>query len=484
MLFNSYIFILLFLPLCLCGWYGLNRIRLYAVAQLFLLAMSLWFYGYFNPSYLPIIILSIIFNYSASQLMKKTSNHKMKRAQMIFSVLVNIGCLFYYKYFDFFISNVNALFSKDYTLLNLILPLGISFFTFQQISYVVDAYRGEIENCNFLEYACFVTYFPQLIAGPIVTHDELIPQFMDQSKKVICWNNMAKGCYIFVLGLAKKVLIADRFGQIANFGFGNIPELNLISGILVILAYTFQVYFDFSGYCDMAVGLGKMMNIELPVNFDSPYKALTITEFWNRWHKTLTRFFTKYVYIPLGGNRKGTLRTYINIMIVYLVSGLWHGANWTFIVWGILHGLFSVFTRYKKDYFEKLHPVCSWMILFLFLNLTWTIFRADTLRDVYLLMKQMCYLPFGQAAPEILSVFGSDTVVTLLKIPNYYAEFSMMVLLMVYMAALFVVLGTPNAYERMQKMKFGVLQALITSVLLIVSIFSLSGVSTFLYFNF
>ena len=214
MLFNSYIFILLFLPLCLCGWYGLNRIRLYAVAQLFLLAMSLWFYGYFNPSYLPIIILSIIFNYSASQLMKKTSNHKMKKVQMIFSVLVNIGCLFYYKYFDFFISNVNALFSKDYTLLNLILPLGISFFTFQQISYVVDAYRGEIEKCNFLEYACFVTYFPQLIAGPIVTHDELIPQFMDQSKKVICWNNMAKGCYIFVLGLAKKVLIETGSGKL------------------------------------------------------------------------------------------------------------------------------------------------------------------------------------------------------------------------------------------------------------------------------
>ena len=197
-------------------------------------------------------------------------------------------------------------------------------------------------------YASFVTFFPQLIAGPIVTHDELIPQFIDEKKKRINWDNIAKGIYIFTIGMFKKVILADTFGNAVNWGFQNIAELDTSNALIVMLAYTMQIYFDFSGYCDMALGIGKMLNIELPLNFNSPYKALRITEFWDRWHITLTRFLTKYVYIPLGGNRRGRLRTYFNILIVFLISGIWHGANWTFILWGGVHGVFVILTRHFK----------------------------------------------------------------------------------------------------------------------------------------
>lgn len=375
MLFNSYIFILVFLPLCLIGYFGLNHLKRYRLAQAFLLGMSLWFYGYFNPSYLAIILVSIVINYLFTYAMGKTSLPWLRKLEVTAAVLLNLGILFYFKYFDFFLMNLNRIFHTDFVLQNILLPLGISFFTFQQVSYVVDAYRGEVSQYNFLQYASFVAYFPQLIAGPIVTHDELIPQFMDLSKKHFQWENFSRGLFMFTLGLGKKVLIADVFGVAANWGFSNVQILDTTNTLFTSLAYTIQIYFDFSGYCDMAIGIGQMMNIDLPVNFDSPYKALTITEFWHRWHKTLTRFFTKYIYIPLGGNRKGNMRTYLHIMIVYLASGIWHGANYTFIIWGILHGLFSVITRRCKKFFEKMHPALSWLITFTFVNLTWVLFR-------------------------------------------------------------------------------------------------------------
>ena len=237
---------------------------------------------------------------------------------MIFAVAVNLGIIGYFKYMDFFIENVNAVAGTDWPLKHIMLPLGISFFTFQQISFIVDTYRGQVPRYDFLTYACYVTFFPQLVAGPIVTHDELVPQLLDTSKKKIDWDNMAKGFYIFAMGLGKKVLIADVFGGAVNLGYGNIATLQATNAIVVMFAYSIQLYFDFSGYCDMAIGLGKMLNIDLPLNFDSPYKSLNLADFWNRWHMTLGRFFTRYVYIPLGGNRKGNMRTYFNIFIVFL----------------------------------------------------------------------------------------------------------------------------------------------------------------------
>ena len=389
MLFNSYIFVLAFLPIVLIGYFGLNHFHQYSAAKVFLILASLFFYGYFNWWYLLIIVSSVGLNYLFSRVMLREKTGKaLRRITFSIALTLNIGSLFFFKYYDFFVSNVNALFKTDWALLHIMLPLGISFFTFQQLSYVIDSYKRDknIIRYNFFDYALFVTYFPQLIAGPIVTHDEMVPQFADIRKKKFDSDNFAAGLYGFALGLGKKVIIADSFGLFVDAAFADVSKLGTVNALLVMLAYTFQIYFDFSGYCDMATGIGKMMNIDITMNFNSPYKAININDFWKRWHITLTRFFTRYVYIPLGGNRKGTVRTYVNIMIVFLVSGIWHGANWTFIVWGLLHGVAQVLTRildkttgiYSKHN-SKIINVISWVFTFAFVNLAWVIFRADSL---------------------------------------------------------------------------------------------------------
>ena len=487
MLFNSYIFVLCFLPLCLTGYFGLNHRKHYTLAQAFLLAMSLWFYAYFNLSYLWIILSSIIVNYLFTLVMNRTKAPAWRKLELIAAVLLNLGILFYFKYFDFFLMNLNRFAHTDFNLRNILLPLGISFFTFQQVSYVVDAYRGEVKRYNFLQYASFVAYFPQLIAGPIVTHDELIPQFMDESKKQFNWDNFAKGLYMFAMGLAKKVLIADLFAGAANWGFANVQILDTTNAVLASLAYTIQIYFDFSGYCDMAIGIGQMMNLELPVNFDSPYKSLTIGEFWRRWHKTLTRFFTRYLYIPLGGNRKGVLRTYLNIMIVYTVSGIWHGANYTFIAWGILQGILCVANRYWDKQISKLHPALCWLVTFALVNLSWTLFRADSIGDALIFVKRFLWLDLGPVNTQLAESFLLPEIRFVLNnVPSltYLLYDPQPLLPPFYMGAMALALGVSNAHEHMDTFEPTPCRLLFTAVLLAVCILSFGSVSTFLYFNF
>ena len=320
-----------------------------------------------------------------------------------------------------------------------------------------------------------------------MTHDELIPQFQDLKKKQWNWDNLAKGIFMFSLGLGKKVLIADTFGVAANWGFQDFYSLDSTNAILVILAYTIQIYFDFSGYCDMAIGIGKMMNLDLPVNFDSPYKAFTITEFWQRWHKTLTRFFTKYVYIPLGGNRKGQIRTYINTMIVFLVSGLWHGASWAFVLWGGLHGAFYCITRWKKDWFRSLHPVLSWLMTFGFLNITWIFFRTENIYIALIIIKQILTLQLGPVAPQILEAFQLPELqrliscIPFLDILNTHPG---LLIWICYGGCLPLILSGKNTYQRMCNFRPTLGSMLISAGLLLWCIFSFSGISTFLYFNF
>lgn len=487
MLFNSYVFILVFFPLCLIGYFGLNRFRKYTLSQAFLLVMSLWFYGYFHPGYLLIILSSILVNFLFTKLMDRTCNSLLRRLEMILAVFLNVGILFYFKYFDFFLINVNRIFSTDYTLRNILLPLGISFFTFQQISYIVDAYRGEVKQYTFLQYASFVAYFPQLIAGPIVTHDELIPQFMDEQRKQFSWDNFGPGLYMFVLGLAKKVLIADTFGIAANWGFANVMDLDTTNAFFSSLAYTIQIYFDFSGYCDMAIGIAKMMNLDLPVNFDSPYKALTIGEFWKRWHKTLTRFFTRYIYIPLGGSRRGNARTYCNILIVYLISGIWHGANYTFIFWGILHGVFSVIHRWKEDWFRRQHPAFNWLLTFSFVNIAWIFFRADSITYALTFLKRLLVMEFGPVNEGIVNAFLLPEIEYLVRtVPQLeFLQYSPTLLLTAfYGGAMALILGAKNAREHMLAFRPTVWNLIVISLLLFWCVMSFSGISTFLYFNF
>ena len=484
MLFNSYIFILLFLPICILGYFGLNHFGKYNLAQVFLLGMSLWFYGYYNPSYLWILIFSVLINYGAYLLIGKAKQQRTKKMLMILGVSVNVGLLLYFKYMDFFIGNINGIFGTDIDCLRIAMPLGISFFTFQQISFIVDAYRGEIPGYSFIHYACFVTYFPQLIAGPIVTHDELVPQFLDKSKKKIDFDNLAKGIYIFTLGLSKKVLVADVFGKVVSYGYGVTETLSSLSAIIVILSYTIQIYFDFSGYCDMAIGLGKMMNIDLPQNFNSPYKALTITEFWERWHMTLTRFFTKYVYIPLGGSRRGTLRTYVNVFLVFLISGFWHGASWTFVVWGVMHGIFNILTRIFKKFIDKIPRVINWIVTFTFVNVAWVFFRAETFSQALSILKKAVAFDFSGFDTAFITYMESVEIAELLDILSLKNIFPPIALVGYFVVAFILILFSKNAYEKMQNFKPTFLKFGTTIFLLVWSVFSLAGISTFLYFNF
>lgn len=406
MLFNSYIFMFLFLPMALLGYYAFNYIARYRVANLFLIGMSLWFYGYFNISYLLIISGSIIANYIMTKLMERLDHHQgLKRLILVSGIFADIAVIFYFKYFDFFLENINSLFNKSFELKNILLPLGISFFTFQQVSYLIDSYRGETRDYTFDEYALFVSFFPQLIAGPIVLHNEMIPQFRDQNRRHIHPQRFSRGMYIFAVGLFKKVIIADTFGKAVTYGFGSIDTLSSMEAIIVSLSYTFQLYFDFSGYCDMASGIGFMFNIELPQNFNSPYKATSIIDFWDRWHMSLTRFLRTYIYFPLGGNRKGKIRTYINIMVVFLVSGIWHGANWTFILWGFFHGILNCLNRLLNKVWDRLGKITQWAITFGAVNTLWVLFRADDISSAKLFIKRIFQLSDFTISPALYGCF-------------------------------------------------------------------------------
>ena len=492
MLFNSYIFVLGFLPLCVAGYFLLNRVGWKRAALIFLLGMSLWFYGANTPKYLILIVSSVLVNYGFYRLSAAITMDKLRRAAKLAAVAVNLGVLFYFKYYDFFAETVNSIFRSDWTLRHVMLPLGISFFTFQQISFVVDAFNGEVKDCSLLDYACFVTFFPQLIAGPIVTHDELVPQLQDDSRKHFNCENFARGVYIFAIGLTKKVLIADNLNRAVLMGYsyiayGSWNVMDSTNCLIVMLSYTLQMYFDFSGYSDMAIGLGKMFNIDLPQNFNSPYKALTILDHWKRWHITLTRFLTKYIYIPLGGSRRGEARTYLNIMIVYLLSGLWHGAGWTYVCWGALHGLFCVLTRWGKRVFARIPKALNWFITFLFINLGFIIFRADSLGQAFSVIGRIFSFDFGPVHPDIYSGFQlTEVMLPLSKLPfiGRFVYWPPMMMLLFLAVCMFIVLVPKNAYEKMQRLQPRPLALVGVLILLVWCIFSFGTVSAFLYFNF
>lgn len=483
MLFNSYVFVLLFLPLCIAGYFALNKLRTGA-ANLFLFGMSLWFYGYLNPRYLTIICSSILINYCLSLLMRRKWEHRLRKTLLVLGIAVNLGLLGYFKYMDFFLTNLNALFRADFNLLHIALPLGISFFTFQQISFLADAYWDKVTRTDFITYACYVSFFPQLVAGPIVTHDEFLPQFQDPKNRRLNWENMARGIYTFVLGLSKKVVIADTFGEVVKAGYTVIADLNSPSAIFLILSYTLQIYFDFSGYCDMAVGIGRMFNVELPVNFNSPYKATSITDFWDRWHMTLTRFFTRYVYIPLGGNRKGTVRTCVNVMIIFLLSGLWHGASWNFVFWGGCHGLLMVMARLSQNKLEKVPKLIRGGFTFLFINVMWVFFRAADFGQAFELLGKvftggMGGLPYYFTA--CFQIKGLDSVLQRLPMNAYLP----MILTVIFVAVTcYMTFCTPNVWERTKGKKLTTWGAVLASALLVWCILSFENVSAFLYFNF
>ncbi len=385
MLFNSLVFIFAFLPLVLVGYFLLLHWRLTVAARSWLLFASLVFYSWWDVRYLPLILGSILFNYTIGGVLVEYDDLKRKlvskKAIFVVGVTANILLLCWFKYLDFFIGNVNALFGTGLPLLKIVLPLGISFFTITQIAFLVDAYEGLVEERNLLNYALFVTFFPHLLAGPILHHKEMMPQFDHLRNKVINWKNLYFGLALFFIGLFKKVIIADQFAAWATPGFDTAPSLTFFEAWLASLSYTLQLYFDFSGYSDMAVGIGWMFNIRLPINFNSPYKATGIIDFWKRWHMTLTEFVTTYLYAPILRSF-GRITFGVSLAAIFLamlISGIWHGAGWTFIIWGGLHGAALVINHIWRKRKLSMPRFLAWLITFNFVNASFVFFRAKSL---------------------------------------------------------------------------------------------------------
>ena len=504
MVFNSYIFILLFLPVSLIGYFVLNKYGSEKQGQaglVWLLGVSLLFYAYDIPAFLWLFAASIVVNFLFGKgfmylKMQKENTEKLQKVLLTAGILLNLVPLVYFKYSGFIADSIEGFFHAEWNV-EVPLPLGISFFTFLQIAYLVDCYREEHGfKDSFLEYATYVAFFPKITMGPIVLHSEIVPQLRDGEKRCVNYQNLSCGLYIFALGLAKKVLIADVLAKFVNIGYADVHGLNSGTIFFVMLSYTLQLYFDFSGYCDMAVGIAKMFNIDLPYNFNSPYKARSISEFWDRWHMTLTRFFTKYVYIPLGGSRKGKLRTYTNTMIVFLLSGLWHGADWSFVLWGLLHGVLMIVEKVGKELgfglkelsrnLQRIVDVVRWIVTFALINITWVFFRADSVKTaVYFLqgmddggwpLKESMIEVFDKLVEvRILKRFGMSAVLEANTTLTMW-----IILLVLVMAVVFL----KNAKEKMMEEKYNWKRSLVTVILIVWSVVSLSEVSEFLYFNF
>lgn len=483
MLFNSYIFIFLFLPITFCLYWLFKHLGANKASYITLIAASIIFYGYQHINYAFLLIASIVFNYF---LCKKI---KGNRLLLFTGIIFNLGILFYFKYFNFFISNINSISGKSFNMVNIILPLGISFYTFQQVSYVVDSYKGLVPEYSFMEYALFVSFFPQLIAGPIVLHSETIPQFHNnQNKTSPSSEDLYTGAQYFILGLAKKLLIADVLGRGVDWGYNNILWLNTFTAIFIILAYTLQIYFDFSGYCDMAIGLGHLFGIKITQNFDSPYKSLSISEFWKRWHITLTRFLTTYIYIPLGGNRKGALRTYLNVLIVFTISGLWHGASWTFVLWGMLHGILMIIERITgKERLNKIPSFLRFIYTFGAVNILWILFRANTFIDALNILKRILHGGGGLLLDDCINaMFPSSTApyFEFLNITTSNTLVYIIIIALLLIAALYLSIRHKNTAIIVDENHISFGYTFLLAVLFIISLINLSSVSAFLYFNF
>jgi len=382
MLFNSFTFLFVFLPITVIGYFTLAR-KSHVWAAMWLAAASLVFYGGWSLAYIPLLLGSIFFNYGMGQRIAAASGRSRKR-WLTCAIVADLGLLGYFKYADFFIAGINYSAATELPALSIVLPIGISFYTFTQIAYLVDTYQGKVNEGRFIHYLLFITYFPHLIAGPVLHHAEMMPQFDRASSYRFSQRNVAVGLSIFAIGLAKKVLIADSLAPHAGFLFDQSDQFSLLLAWGGVLAYAFQLYFDFSGYSDMAIGISLLFGIRLPLNFDSPYKAVNIIEFWRRWHMTLSRFLRDYLYIPLGGNRKGPVRRHVNLMITMVLGGLWHGAGLNFVVWGALHGLYLVLNHGWHALATRIHfprssrswKIASIALTFVAVCVAWVFFRA------------------------------------------------------------------------------------------------------------
>ena len=392
MLFNSAVFLFIFLPAVLLVYHGLRASGWPMLAKSWLILASLYFYAYWKTEYLPLLLFSIVANYLigvAIGAFSKQGLGMLTKLLLILGIGINVGLLGYFKYFGFLREITGSLLGLQFDPIELVLPLAISFFTFQQIAYLVDCYRNEAREYQFINYCLFVSFFPQLIAGPIVHHRQMMPQFEATDRKgAVPASDVMAGLFIFSIGLFKKVCIADSFAVIADTGYTR-DSLSLLEAWTTSLSYTFQLYYDFSGYSDMAIGGALLFGIRLPLNFFSPYRAASIQDFWRRWHITLSNWLRDYIFIPFGGNRSTLYLTCRNLFITFLIGGIWHGAGWTFIAWGALHGMAIVIHRLWQQWRRPLPNWLGWFLTFNFVNLAWVYFRADDMATAHRVLGAM-----------------------------------------------------------------------------------------------
>ena len=467
MLFNSTEFLTLFLPVTLAGFFVLGRYSRESAAW-WLAGASVVFYAGWNWRYVPLLLASTVFNFVAAQaIARMQSQDRPARAKLILiaGVAANLVLLGYYKYTDFLIANWNSLTNSNAGALMIVLPLGISFFTFTQIAYLVDTARKVAYEPRFSHYLLFVTYFPHLIAGPVLHHKEMMPQFADPVTYRWRWENVAAGTAIFLIGLFKKTVLADGISEHVGSAFALASqgqEVHALQAWGAALSFTMQLYFDFSGYSDMAIGLARLFGVRLPLNFHSPYKSRNISDFWRRWHMTLSRFLRDYLYISLGGNRHGSLRRYTNLVLTMFLGGLWHGASWTFAIWGLMHGGYLVINHAFQAICRavKMPPVPDWLkvpasitITYLAVVVAWVFFRADTVSSALRLLTGM-FGGYGVALPDalLLRIPGLEAVASALNIRSELGGGSVFVTLWLKLAVLhFIAFAMPNTQEIMRR---------------------------------
>ncbi len=467
MQFNSYIYIFAFMPVVIIAFYLIAKASRKA-ADIFLLLASVLFYAYAGWQSLGIVIADALINMAIIGVIRKINKRKLL---LILGVVINAAAILVLR----ITSGV----------------LGISFISFQMIAIMVETYMessddGEetVYNCTFMDLMTYVFYFPKIVSGPIVSPKDFISKLHNDSRYKADSDSLASGFVLFTIGAFKKVMIADTFARTVNWGFDNFSSATSMDWVFVVIAYTFQIYFDFSGYCDMAGGVSRMLNLELPINFDSPYKALSVPDFWKRWHITLTDFLRKYIYFPLGGSRKGTVRACINIMIVFLVSGIWHGQSMTFVIWGLLHGLFSVIHRLISKWYDRLHEALRWMITFAIVSILWLLFRCESLGQWLGIIKKIVLIEDMNVSFDLtrsIYLVETETVLNALKLGFLnYRPIRAFVLFII--ATFAVCLGTENAYKK--KFKYGIPLMVFCVVLFVTVAISLGGETSFIYQRF
>ncbi len=521
MLFNTDIFIFLFLPGTLIGFFILGHIGVQRASLLWLVVASLFYYGWWNPAYLALVGGSMAFNYTIAQYIygaNSIGNDRRAKFLTFLGVLFNLSLLGYFKYANFFLESLSLLSGAGFSMAEIVLPVGISFFTFQQIAYLVDTKQGKAGQYDFVEYSLFVLFFPQLIAGPIVHHREMLPQFANAHTYKPSLDNISIGGTIFAIGLFKKVVLADNLALVASpvFAAAEAGEAqHFFAAWEATFAYGLQLYFDFSGYSDMAIGAARMFGIRLPINFDSPYQATGIVDFWRRWHMTLSRFLGDYVYIPLGGNRKGKPRRFINLFATMLLGGLWHGAGWGFILWGCLHGLFLIINHgWRAIMGAPNESMTARFVARLFtmfvVMLAWVPFRAQTMDGALAIYSGMLTLPaawLGHLGPlgEGLGILGFDFsgpavnqsnlesllwlagwIAVLWCLPNTQQALARFSPAHNYDETRFKKTATPFVRDRAERLlwKPGIAWGAVVGLMLALAVLSLNQVSEFLYYQF